>query len=678
MAKKDKEANKREFISEAEEILEELSGDIQQLEASVKKNNVKPELINKIFREFHSLKGISGMLGFDKISSFTHELENMLDKLRLGKIALAGQTVDVLYQALDMLNRLIREVSEEDSEKTEPTAMIKKINEVVNQQAPVQETASFPELTLDEQTVRSFTEYEEHRLRENVKKESNLFSIRLVLDNTTFDQELRDVTETLANYGEIISTLPSFDTGAGPDKMIFRLIFGTTETQETLLKKLDREDVEIVSIRKEAGLVAATPEQPAPPEEEPEVEKVLDASLKSFSHTVRVDIQKLDEVMNVIGELVINKAIITNISRELTALQGYSRSALTLSRAAADLEKKLNDLQKSVIEIRLVPIGQIYNKLSRMIRKLSRETNKQIDLQFYGEDTELDKIMIEQLSDPLMHIIRNAIDHGIETPEERKRNGKPENGLIKLSAFQRGNNVVIQIQDDGRGIAIKKIQEQARKRDLIAKDHEIDMKECVDIIFSPGFSSSEEVTELSGRGVGLDVVKRNISDLKGSINVTTEEGTGTTFEITLPITLAIIQALIVKTCENKYAIPLSSVSETVRIHSDEIRTVDRKEVYYLRDKTLPLIRINDVFRMSATSTSNRFFIVVVRVADQNMGLLVDELVGQQEIVIKSMGERLKNIPGIAGATEIGEKKPILVLDPESMVEEVTQGKIRAV
>ena len=331
-----------------------------------------------------------------------------------------------------------------------------------------------------------------------------------------------------------------------------------------------------------------------------------------------------------------------------------------------------------MIEIRLVPIGQIYNKLSRMIRKLSRETNKQIDLQFSGEDTELDKIMIEQLSDPLMHIIRNAIDHGIESPEERKAAGKPEHGLIKLSAFQRGNNVVIQVQDDGRGIQLARVQEHARKRGIITKDHNIDIRECIELIFSPGFSSSEEVTEISGRGVGLDVVKRNIADLKGTINVITEEGRGSIFEITLPITLAIIQALIVKAGERKYAIPLSSVSETVRIRSREIQTVDRREVYYLRDKTLPLIRVADAFKLTNHQPREKHFIVVVRIGEQNIGLLVDELVGQQEVVIKSMGERLKNIPGIAGATEIGEKKPILVLDPESMVGEVTQGRIRAV
>jgi two-component system chemotaxis sensor kinase CheA len=675
MNKKDKEAGKKDFISEAEEILEELTADIQQLEASVKKNNVKPELINKIFREFHSLKGISGMLGFDKISTFTHDLENMLDKLRLGKVTLSGQTVDVLYQALDMLNRLINEVNEEEGEKIDPSGLVKKINEAMTHEPSQPQTSAFPELTLDEQTIRSFTEYEEHRLRENLRKGVNLYSIRLILDNTTFDQELREITEILANYGEIISTLPSFDTTAGPDKMVFRLIFGTGEKDDMLRKKMERDDAQILNLRKDEE---APGEAGAPVEEEPEMERALDASLKSLSHTVRVDILKLDEVMNVIGELVITKAVITNISRELNLMQSASQLGIALSRAALDLEKKLNDLQKNVIEVRLVPIGQIYNKLSRMIRKLSRETNKQIDLQFHGEDTELDKIMIEQLSDPLMHIIRNAIDHGIESGEERKQLGKSEHGLIKLSAFQRGNNVVIQVQDDGRGIQLKRVQETARKRGLIAKEHVIDIKECIELVFSPGFSSQEEVTEISGRGVGLDVVKKNIAELKGSINVLTEDGKGTVFEITLPITLAIIQALIVKTAGNKYAVPLSSVSETVRIYNKDVQTVDRREVYYLRDKTLPLIRISDVFKLPGDNRNNKLFIVVVRVGDQHMGLVVDELAGQQEIVIKSMGEKLKNIPGVAGATEIGEKKPILVLDPESMIEEVTQSKIRAI
>ncbi len=671
MAKKEKEASKKEFISEAEEILEALTVDIQQLETGVQKNAVRPELINKIFRNFHSLKGISGMVGFEKISGFTHDLETTLDRLRLGKLELTANTVDLLFQAIDLLNRMVNEVSKSGEEQSDPSGLLQKINELVEGQSQTQESG-LSELNLDEQTIKSFTEYEEHRLRENLKQELNLFSIRLRLDSSTFDQDLRSITEVLSNYGEIISTLPSFDISAGANVMVFRLIFGTTKSKQNLAQVIERDDVEIINIRKKSKAPIASVV-----EEQPDVEKAVDDSLKSLSHTVRVDIQKLDEVMNIIGELVIVKAVITNLSRQITSLQGNSSAGLSLLRSAAELEKKLNDLQRSVIEIRLVPIGQIYNKLSRMIRKLSRETNKQIELIFFGEDTELDKILIEQLSDPLMHIIRNAIDHGIESAEERKRNGKSEKGTIQLGAFQRGNNVVIQIQDDGRGIQIKKIQELARKKNLIPKEHTIDIKECVDLIFSPGFTSSDQITELSGRGVGLDVVKKNISDLKGTINVTSEQGKGTRFEITLPITLAIIQALIVRTSGRKYAVPLSSVSETVRIQQSEIRTVDRKEVYYLRDRTVPLIRVSDVFQLDNTNHRDKFFAVIVKIGEQSAGLLVEEMLGQQEIVIKTMGEKLKNIPGIAGAAEIGEQKPILVIDAESIVEKATGGRLRA-
>jgi two-component system chemotaxis sensor kinase CheA len=668
MAKKEKETGKKEFISEAEEILEALTTGIQQLETGVQKNSVKPELINKIFREFHSLKGISGMIGFQKISAFTHELENALDRLRLGKLKLTTDIVDLLFQALDFLNRMVNEISESGAEQSDPTALLQKLNQFLVEQ-PSGAELSIENLNLDEQTLKSFTEYEEHRLRENIKKELNLFSIRLNLDSSTFDQELRSINETLSNHGEIISTLPSFDLSAGPNVMVFRLIFGTEQSEKKIAEVLQRDDVEITRIRPKSRAVAIT-------EELPEAEKTVDETLKSLSHTVRVDIQKLDEVMNVIGELVIVKAVITNLSRQLSSMDTYSSGGLALLRAAAELEKKLNDLQRSVIEMRLVPIGQIYNKLSRMIRKLSRETNKQIEMTFVGEDTELDKILIERISDPLIHIIRNAIDHGIESPGDRRISGKPEAGMIKLGAFQRGNNVVIQVQDDGRGIQIKKVQEHARRRELIQKDHVIDMKECIELIFSPGFSSSDEITELSGRGVGLDVVKKNISELKGTIGVRSEAGTGTTFEITLPITLAIIQALIVKTAGRKYAIPLSSVSETVRIQKTEIRTVERKEVFYLRDRTVPLIRVSDVFHLDNSNHREKFFAVIIKVGEHSAGLLVEEMLGQQEIVIKTMGEKLKNIPGISGAAEIGEQKPILVLDAESIVEQATHGKMK--
>jgi two-component system chemotaxis sensor kinase CheA len=672
MASEEKESVRKDFLSESEEILQQLTADLQMLESSLRKNHVRPELINKIFREFHSLKGISGMLGFDHISGFTHELETMLDRMRLGKMPLTANTIDLLYQSLDMLNRLIAEISGGGRQHPDTEPLLRSIREAMVEEAVNSEAPGFPMLDLDEQTVRSFTEYEEHRLRENIKNDVNLLSVRLVLDNSTFDRELHKISEVLQSTGELISTLPSFDPGAGADKMIFRLLVATHETEESLRQKLHWAHPEISDLRKRS------PSRSLPQLIDSETAETTDEmSLKSLSPTVRVDIHKLDEVINVIGELVITKAMLMNISREISSTESASRIGTNISRLALDLEKKLNDLQRNVIETRLVPIGYIYTKLGRIIKKLSRETNKKVELLFFGEDTELDKIMIEELADPLMHIIRNAIDHGIESPEERKRQGKSEAGIIKISAFQRGNNVVIQVQDDGRGIQIHRIREHAIKRGLLPKDRQLDMKECIDLIFTPGFSSSEAVTELSGRGVGLDVVKRNIAELKGSISVYSQEGSGALFEITLPITLAIIQALLVKINGVKYAIPLSSVEETVCISSEEIQTVDRKEVYYLRDRTLPLIRVSDAFKLPGQFHSDRLYLVIVRVNDQPMGLAVDELAGQQEIVIKPMGERLRNIPGIAGATEIGDKKPILVIDAESLVEEVTHGNIHA-
>ena len=669
----ERESSKKDFLSEAEELLEELTNDLQHLEKSVQSGNIPPQLINKLFREFHSLKGISGMLGFDHVSNFTHELENMLDHLRLGKLQLKESTVDLLFQSIDMIHRMLSAIKEGSGETVDASHIVSRIGKLMTAEtAEPSASQTFAELDLDEQTLRSLTEYEEHRLREAQRQNKPIYSIRLVFSARTFDVDLRRIYERLSSSGEIISTLPYFDATAPPDTMLFRLIFSSIEPLESIRDALQSSNFEITDLQK----TQETKLSPVSTADKSETDITpADDTLRSISNTVRVDIEKLDDVINVIGELVISKAMISSLSRELLA-SGAEDYGLALSRAAADLEKKLNDLQHRVIETRLVPVGQMYHRLARIARKISRETDKTVQIQFSGEDTALDKIMIEQISDPLMHVVRNAIDHGIESPEERRRIGKPEKGLIQVSAFQRGNHVVIQIQDDGRGINVSTIQENARRRGMIANDRVLNRAESLEMIFTPGFSSTDQVTELSGRGVGLDVVKRNIAELKGTVTVFTEENRGTMFEITLPITLAIIQALIVRIGRNKYAVPLSSVSETVRIYQGDIQSVDQKEVYYLRDKTISLILVDRFFGFATTEDREKMFMIVVPVGDQLFGLVVDELAAQQEIIIKSMGEKLKNVPGIAGAAEIGEQRPILVLDPESMIEEVTHGTLQ--
>ncbi len=676
--KRDKEQLIKDFVGEAEELLEQLSADLKELESDVKNNKVKPALINKLFREYHSIKGLSSMLEFDKISVFTHELENLLDKMRLGKISVAQPSIDVLFESLDILQKLILEV-----QTGEDTIDISKARDrIINlqQETPKVETENiFSLLELDEQTIKSFTEYEEHRLRENIKSGKNIFSIKLVLDMTTFDQDLRIINENLNNIGEVISTLPSYDQSIGYDKMVFRLIIGTAESYEKIKSIINIPDYEIKNIRKIIDHKETTPSQLPIVEKEEAIEE--DIFVKSTTQFVRVDIQKLDEVMNILGDLVILRSIINNLSYEAKEIPSASLISLKLQKAAIDFEKKLNELQRSLIQIRLVPIGQIYNKLSRIIRKLSKSANKEIEFEFYGGDTELDKMMIEQIFDPLVHIIRNCIDHGIEPASERIANKKSSNGTITINAHQRGNNVIIEISDDGRGLNIEKIKKQAIQKKLIPPYQEININDAYELIFMPGFSTSDNVSQISGRGVGLDVVKKNISSLNGTINVISKEGEGTTFEITLPITLAIIQSLLVKINNHKFAIPMSSVTETIKTKYEDIKTVDKKEIITLRGTTIPLIRVEKILNLDSVSKNidnEDCFIIIVKIVEQNIGIIADELIGQQQVVIKSLGEKFKNLVGIAGATEIGEENPILVLDPAGLATLATAGKLRLI
>jgi two-component system, chemotaxis family, sensor kinase CheA len=609
---RDDDRSRDEFTGEAEELLEALSRDLADFEAQG--TAVRPELINKIFRDVHSLKGLAAMLGFAEISELAHSLEDMLDRLRMGRVAISKALIDLLYDSVDGLHRLV----------AGGTADVAGLTERIKHIADAPTSASkdaLREIALDEQTRKSLTEYEEHRLMENVRAGKQIYSIEMRFEFTDFDQKLRSITAKLNEAGEVLSTLPSVDpsgTGIG-----FRLLFGAT---------LDEKAVGDIAA---AGKVKSL--RPAPAREEEEM------SLRSASATVRVDIAKLDSLMNIIGEL-----------HALTSRMEKNR----------DVARKLTELQKLAIDLRMVPVGQIYSKLSRSVRKLARELNKDIELVLRGEETELDKMLVEEISDPLMHIIRNALDHGIESPEERHAAGKDAAGRITLTAYQQGNSVVIDVSDDGRGIDPQRIRAAAEKRGLAQT------ADPFELLFAPGFSTAAEVSEISGRGVGLDVVKKNIHDLKGSIDVISEIGRGTTFRIILPITLAIIQALIVRVARQLFAIPLTSVAETLRIQAREIQTVEAREVLALRELTLPLVRLADAFALDSEQDwpERKLFVVVTRSGEKLSGVVVDAIVRQHEIVIKSIGERLARTPGIAGATEVGDGEIVLVVDVASLME----------
>jgi two-component system chemotaxis sensor kinase CheA len=640
----------KEFIAEAEEILDNLTSDLKALEES--KGEPHPNLINKIFRGMHSLKGLAGMLKFSQISELSHSLENLLDKLRLGKVPCDKAFVDILYDGIGTLHQMISMVQTEGSDNFPIKELIEKIHKFSSQEKKAEGTSIFSSISLDEKTLKSLTEYEEHRLKENLISNKNLFSIEVSFPFDTFDVLLRKLDEKLSEGGEVISKLPSVSDK--PDRISFKLLYGTKDDYETVISIVGEEGkVEDLRIK---------------PQEKKEEEKATGfESMKSVSQSVRVDIAKLDSVMNIVGDLFLERGNLEHFLDKIREISIPRVLFQEIFKVERNFYRKINELQKGIIELRMVPIGQIYNKLTRAVRQLADDFKKEIELEFKGEDTELDKMMVEEITDPLIHIIRNAVDHGIEMPEQREKIGKPRKGKITIEAFQKGNSVAILVKDDGKGIDIDNLRKKGMQRGIISEDAPFDA--ILNLIFLPGFSTAEKVSQVSGRGVGLDVVKQNITNLNGTIFVTTKKNEGTTFEINLPITLAIIQALIVAYGDYQFAIPLTSVSEAFRTKESEIQTIEGREVFYLRDFTLPIVRLSDIFNISDSNHKNEWIYVVVnKVGERGFGIVVDKLLKQQEIIIKSVGQRLKNIKGIAGAAELKAGEMVLVLDLPSIMD----------
>jgi two-component system chemotaxis sensor kinase CheA len=397
-------------------------------------------------------------------------------------------------------------------------------------------------------------------------------------------------------------------------------------------------------------------------------------SLRSVSQTVRVDIRKLDRLMTIVGELAIVKTAITRLSDQARTKAADPRElAMELQRLNRNFDRHLAQMQGGILEVRMVPLGQVFDKLARVVRQISREVGKEVNLVVTGAETEIDKLIVEELSDPLMHMIRNAIDHGIETRDERLRVAKPPVGTIALNAFQKGNHVLIEVEDDGRGMDPELLLDAAVRRGVVSRDEakELTQREILALVFMPGFTTKDVATDLSGRGVGLDVVKTNMSKLGGIVDITSEVGIGTKMTITLPITLAIINVLLVEVGTRLYAVPLASVDEAIALDESQVRTVEGREVLTVRGASLPICRLRRLFSVPPRSKDRaRSFVVIAQVGNRRLGFAVDELVGQQDIVIKPLGKSLKSVRGFAGATELGDQRVALVLDVASLIEEV--------
>ncbi|HEY3351852.1 MAG TPA: chemotaxis protein CheA [Polyangia bacterium] len=724
----------REFLSEAQEIVEAFNRDLLQLDEGRAQNRYDPAVLNEAFRAVHSLKGLAGLFGLARMTNLSHNLENLLDSLRLGRVTVTSEILDLLFEAVELYNRIIRETDAgAPGDSRDVDDLILRTDRAALQ-TPRTEDDGLAAYDLDPGILSVLTEYEEHRLRENIRAGCPLLRIHAAFDLATIDKALEELQARLKPVGEVITYLPSSE-GSDEQRIDLDVILGAKLGVAEVSAAVSGLGVEVIPVPRRAAAPAARPAPPrpapapapapaaapaptsappaaaapAPPpvhehehdhEHEPEHEP-HDASLRSVSQTVRVDIRKLDALMNIVGELALARAGINAILERLKADPTQTEIAQALHRESRALERKMAELQAGVLEVRMVPLGQVFDKLSRVVRKISREAQKEIRFLISGADTELDKLIVEELSDPLMHMIRNSIDHGIELPAERHAAGKPDTGTIALSAYHRGNHVVIDIEDDGRGIDDHGIVRSAVARGLIGAEQaaELSRREIHNLIFTPGISTKQTADEISGRGVGMDVVKTNIARLSGIIDLASEPGQGTRLSITLPITLAIIPALVIRAAGRTYAIPLNSVLESILIDPHELRTVERREVYSLRGQTLPLLRLEEVFqlpplpaprpveprpartaeRAARPAPPPRQYIVVVGLAQHRLGLVADELTGQQDIVIKSLGRTLSQIPGIAGATELGGQQTVLVLDIAALVEEtiVMSGEVAA-
>jgi two-component system chemotaxis sensor kinase CheA len=679
-----------DFLSEAQESIDALGRGLMRLD-EVRGGEADPELLNGVFRAAHTLKGLSAMFGVERMTRLAHALEDVLDDLRMGRRALDRGALDLLLEAPEVFSRIIAEEAAGSSPATTDAAagLTERLRSGLADGAqegddPLDSIALGPE-------VRGvLTEYEEHRLRANVRKGSALFRVRVAFGLEDFDRKLAELNARLKRIGEVVSTLPAADS-ADPLAIGFALLFASGEPPSAISREAGpRAIVEPVAHRgavrraPPAGAPMAAgpparPEEPARPEPgpppaggQPHEETV---SLRSVSQAVRVDIRKLDKLMSVVGELVLVKSSLLAVAERLKADGGDPVLAGELHRANRSLERKLDELQSGILEVRMVPLEQIFDKLTRMVRKTARDLGKEIAFEVAGGDVELDKLIIEDLSDPLMHLIRNAIDHAIEPPDRRAAAGKPPSGRIRLVAAQKGNHVEIVVEDDGAGMDEERIREVAIERGIATADsvREMSRRDLVNLVFVPGFSTARSVTALSGRGVGLDVVKNNIANLSGIIDLSTEAGRGTRFVITLPITLAIIRALVASVSGRVYAIPLNSVLEILELRSRDVRTLSTREVISLRGSTLPLVRLGRFFGHTGEQVGDLVYVIVVGLAQQRVGIAVDDLVTQQDIVVKPLGAQLSGVRGIAGATDLGNRQAVLVLDVGAIIDEVVGG-----
>lgn len=690
------------FIDESEEHLQTLSDCIMVLE----KEPDNKDTINEVFRAAHSLKGMAGTMGFKRMQHLTHDMENVFQEVRSDHIKVTSGMIDLLFKCLDALEGYVDNIKSTSDEGTEDNeVIIKELNDFIAKTEGAEETGNTetseakeaaPESTQEEKAGQEkieLTNDEKKAIREAESNGQHIYVMTVHIQKDCLLKAARAflVFKAVEDFGQILVYRPSSqDIEDEKFEFEFSFFLASEESEDKIvavakavseIEKVDAEEIHLDEYVKEAeaqeeqqAKEAAAEQKEAPAETPKAAEKKAPAANAKkqtnakpvTGRTVRVDIEKLDALMNQVSELIIAKNSLVSISsNESGEYQNQS-----FHEQIEYLERITTNLHESVMKVRMVPIESVVNKFPRMIRDLSRKLGKKMELYMTGEDTELDRTVVDQIGDPLQHLLRNSADHGLEDNATRVERGKPEVGSIFLKAFQEGNNVIIEVGDDGNGIDVAAVRDKAVERGVITAEQAENMsqKEIINILFLPSFSMAKKITDISGRGVGLDVVKSNIEALGGDVEVRTQLGEGTTFIVRLPLTLAIIQALMVEIRDEKYAIALGSISNIESIPVNEIKYVQAQEVIHLRGAVIPLIRLDQVLDMEEKQEEpENLTVVIVKKGDSLAGLVVDNLIGQQEIVIKSLGKYINNNKIISGATILGDGEVALILDVNTLM-----------
>ncbi|HHW56568.1 MAG TPA: chemotaxis protein CheA [Clostridia bacterium] len=649
------------FIEESQEHIDNLNSNLLLLE----KDPQNKQIIDEIFRSAHTLKGMAATMGFENMNKLAHKMEDVLQEIKNEEMSISPLLMNILFKCVDTLSEmleLIARTGEDDISIEEIIFLLSALNS-----ENVKEEVASTSVKDSTDDIFSLNVYEKDIIKEAVKDNYKAYKITVYIDESCLMKSARAfiIFNSLEEFGDIINSYPPVeDIEEEKFGNSFTLHLITKENKEYIEKKLlsisEVNKVEIELINVDLGEEEEKFIEGISSLKSQESESIKKSQSNKTSKSVRVDIDRLDNLMNLVSELII-------IKTRLEGLEADNKNSETVSTIEY-LERITTNLHDAVMKVRMVPVERVFNRFPRMVRDLSHELGKKIILHMQGQDTEVDRTVIDEIGDPLVHLLRNSIDHGIEMPQERLQKGKPEQGIIELKAYHEGNHVIIEISDDGRGIDIDKVKEKALEKGIYTAEQvkELSKEKAIELLFKPGFSTADKVTDVSGRGVGLDVVKNKIESLNGSIEIFSETNKGTKFLIKLPLTLAIIQALLVKIGNEKFAIPLNSISEIVHKKEEEIHNVQGKEVVLYRGKVIPIIRLNQLLDTEKIPNNGNLVCVIIKKGEKLASCTVDELIGQQEIVIKPLGKYLTNVKVIAGATILGDGQVALIIDTNNL------------